>query len=212
MEIWVMGAGRFGRRAIRMLAREQGKILAVDRNPRALEALPAGAETLCAEAADFLAGNMTSDSPDWVVPAVPLHLAYLWILRMLEQDREARMLAPPPEMEARVPHPMRGEGGCLYMSVADFLCPEDCPEPADFCTHTGKPREESLYRVLEDLRLPGWKSVALRSRQLAPGVGGYRPRALFAALDAVKNAGMPVILSTACRCHGVADGLRAGHG
>lgn len=211
MDIWIMGAGRFGLRAVERLGPMDPtrRLLVVDRDARALCKVQGRAEAVCAEAADFLSGRMGEETPDWVVPAVPVHLAFLWMCRELAKGGAAVARLPvPEEAEARVPHPMRGEGGCLYMSYADFFCPDNCPEPAGSCTRTGAPRPANLFDVLAGLCVPGTESIAIRSRQLAPGVGGYRPGDLFAALSSAKRAaGKPLIVSTACRCHGLADCL-----
>jgi hypothetical protein len=104
---------------------------------------------------------------------------------------------------------MIGKTGDLYTSLASFLCPEDCPEPAQFCTITKQRRAEPLYRTLEDLRGP-FESRVIRSQQLAPGVGGYRPAALLTLLENIKKRTGPrrtILISTSCRCHGVTSAL-----
>ena len=83
------------------------------------------------------------------------------------------------------------------MSMADFICPDHCPEPKDICTHTGKPRPFNLYKKLESIKYDHFRSVVVRSRQLSPGVGGYSPGALFHALDVIKSSTTPILLSTA---------------
>ena len=70
------------------------------------------------------------------------------------------------------------------------------------------PRPVDLFQLLRSLEYRHFKPVVIRSRQLLPGVGGYRPKALFGALAAVESADGPVMLSTACRCHGVLDAFR----
>jgi hypothetical protein len=62
-----------------------------------------------------------------------------------------------------------------------------------------------LHEFLKSIQREDIKTVVIRSHQLAPGVGGYGPRALFAALDEIAAAQRPVSLSTACSCHGVMD-------
>jgi hypothetical protein len=89
------------------------------------------------------------------------------------------------------------------MSIADFECPENCPEPAGKCTHTGKPRPYRVYEKLAGIEYGGCRSIVVQSHQLSPGVGGFKPKALFQALEAVAVAERPVLLSTACTCHGV---------
>ena len=103
----------------------------------------------------------------------------------------------------QIPNVRHGSGSQVYSSIADFLCPEDCPEPSGNCTHTGEPRPCLLYEQLERLTNEEIPSIVVKSRKLAPGVGGFRPAALFTALEAVSAATGPVLLSPACSCHGV---------
>jgi hypothetical protein len=42
---------------------------------------------------------------------------------------------------------------------------------------------------------------------LGAGIGGYRSEHLFALLDTVEHARGELLVSTACRCHGVITGL-----
>jgi hypothetical protein len=44
-----------------------------------------------------------------------------------------------------------GKAGQVFISHADFICPDNCPEPKDKCTVTGKPRPKDLFRLLRDL-------------------------------------------------------------
>ena len=88
-----------------------------------------------------------------------------------------------------------------------FYVPDDCPEPVDRCTVTGRARPLVLFEHLAALDVPGWPVVVVRSRQLAPGVGGFRPSDLLAAERRLCEAGGQVLLATACRCHGVIDAL-----
>ena len=85
-------------------------------------------------------------------------------------------------------------------------CPDDCPEPAEKCYLTGC-RELNLYDYLENISLQDYSSLVIRSRQLAPGVGGYRPADLWQLRRQVLSLGGKILISTACRCHGVSHGL-----
>ena len=89
------------------------------------------------------------------------------------------------------------------MSIADFICPDNCPEPPDICTVTRKPRPYSLFEHLEGVGTDRFTPVVIRSHQLAPGLGGYTPEMLYDTLKKVKNAVKPILFSSACRCHGV---------
>jgi hypothetical protein len=148
--------------------------------------------------------------PHWIVPAIPVHVAYEWIRAKLAAAKKLTRIPVPPVLIGKVPHPIKGRVGQLYISIADFKCPDNCPEPVDICSHTGKPRPMILHEFLKSMRLKGFQSIVIRSHQLAPGVGGYKPGQLFEALKEVETARTPVLLSTACRCHGVMDVFRSG--
>ncbi len=91
----------------------------------------------------------------------------------------------------------------MYVSHADFYCPEDCAEPRDICTVTQEPRKRNMFELLGEVDLPPFQSLVIRSRQLGPGIGGYRPERLLELLSLVNQAAGPLLVSTACRCHGV---------
>jgi hypothetical protein len=60
---------------------------------------------------------------------------------------------------------------------------------------------------LVSLQLETFKALNIRSHQLGPGSGGYGSEQLFEMKKNVEQATSPVLLSTACRCHGVITGL-----
>jgi hypothetical protein len=161
-------------------------------------------DTVCLEGIRFLEQNLiTTDTPDWIVPAIPLHVAYEWIKAKLSRNYDLRPLDIPAHLKKVLPNPFARDSGQLYISNADFICPENCSEPNEFCTVTGKPRPRILHQFLAEVRHKHFQSLALCSHQLAAGIGGYRPKALFDALGKIKASHNPVLLSTACRCHGV---------
>lgn len=207
---WIMGAGRFGRRAVDLLRRmrPQMPLTVVDRNPEALTAVRIpGVETAVEDAVAFMARRLReSDQPEWIVPCVPFHLAYEWLLARL--GRSAAPTPVPREFAAGLPHPFAVDRGGFAMSYADFICPPDCPEPSDICTHTGRPRPGHLYADLESRPCPGFQIRVVRSRQLAPGLGGFRPQDLFHLEERIRDVGGAVLVATACRCHGIIHGLR----
>ena len=104
---------------------------------------------------------------------------------------------------------MIGKTGDLYTSLANFLCPEDCPEPSQYCTVTGKRRPKPLYKILMDLYGP-FESRVIRSQQLGPGVGGFKPEVLIDLVEDTqkrRDTDRLILISTACRCHGVTSAL-----
>ncbi len=71
---------------------------------------------------------------------------------------------------------------------------------------TGESREPPLFEVLAGLAIPGWRLGVIASRQLAPGVGGYRPGQLLELAQNLEGEDH-LLLATACRCHGVVHAL-----
>ena len=208
MRVWVIGAGRFGARAAERLS-GRWRVTVVDPSPEALEAVRGFAGELVPEdGVAFLVRELARGaSPDWIVPALPLHLAAEWALRACPPGRWRRGRVPPGVL-AGVPNPVEGPGGDVYVSRATFLCPPECPEPADRCWHTGEPRGRDMYDLLTDL--DGARTLVVRSRQLGAGIGGYRPRDLLELRERLQGCGGPVLVATACRCHGVITCLEPG--
>ena len=206
---WIIGGGKFGLRAARVLGKKHpsANLTIVEKREkvcRQLERLEI--ETVCKDGIEYLERNLTIASyPDWIVPAIPLHTAYEWIKTKLSKTRNLQKIAVPKDLISELPHPINAEFGQLYISIADFKCPENCPEPDDICTYTGESRRMVLHEFLKSIQRKDLNSVVIQSHQLAPGVGGYTPRALFEALNEIKAAQGPIMLSTACSCHGVID-------
>jgi hypothetical protein len=211
----ILGAGRFGRLAWERLRRRrpEAEIVVVDRDrpPGLVLEGPRGG-FIAAEALAYLDGiPQLAEAADWIVPAVPVHVAGEWVRRQLARRGPVRRLPVPEALLCQVPNPLRGQEGQLYVSNADFLCPDDCPEPERICSVTGQPRPRVMWRHLARLEIPGFTPVVVRSRQLAPGVGGFRPSGLQAALARIQTAPGPVLLATACKCHGVVEALTLSH-
>ena len=204
---WIIGAGKFGVKAVKRLATKhpEAHVTVVDRDQNALNAVERFSVTIvCHDGAAYLDQNLDGkDLPDWIIPAVPIHLAFEWLKLRMTRESPFQEIPVPVEIEAMVPNPMRGREGQLFMSYADFICPDNCTEPFDRCTFTGQPRKGLLYRTLERIIFEDFVSVVVRSRQLAPGVGGYTPAALNEALHKVASHQGHVLFSTACLCHGV---------
>lgn len=209
-EIWIIGVGRFGYIAYHRLA-NAGKdrhFVLVDPVEEKLLRCKSPVSTLeVADGIKFLEKHLAKGrKPDWIIPALPLHLAAEWLLRHLGPKR-LRRITLPSELEVLVPNPMHGPEGNLYVSHADFRCPPDCDEPRDICTITRKSRKQNMYDFLGSLHMEPFTALNIRSHQLGPGIGGYRAEQLFEMRKNVEQATGPVILSTACRCHGVITGL-----
>lgn len=212
--IWVIGGGKFGGLAVsRILRRFPGaRITVVDSAPP--DNTLSSVTQIVADGVNWLNQMLTLDAPvDVIVPAIPVHLAARWItLRLGETFDVHPVLLDGAEYEAwlsRLPHPILGLPGQVFVSHADFICPDNCPEPADQCTVTKKPRPANLFDLLYQLAPAGICPVVLRSRQLLAGVGGFFPEDMVEALETVRqHADHPIMMATACRCHGVIDVIR----
>lgn len=211
-EIWIIGVGQFGFLAYRRLSERVKKrhFVLVDPIKQNLLRCEGPEATLeQSEGVDFLFQHLhrTERGPDWIIPALPVHLAAEWIVSCLRSEG-LRRIAIPPKIEPLLPNPIRGSEGNIYVSHAHFRCPDDCSEPRDLCTVTQKPRKQNMFDLLRELQTSPFRSLVIRSYQLGPGIGGYRPKQLFDLLEGVKKAGGHVLVCTACRCHGVITGLR----
>jgi hypothetical protein len=207
----ILGAGKFGRLALERLARQDAdaSFVVVDRDPRALAVRAGGAnrEEVESEAITFLVQHLGGGARwDWIIPMVPVHVAFHWLMAGPLSGSDWRPVAVPEILAQLVPETWRGPDGELYLSRARHLCPDDCAEP-EVCPVTGESRELPLYRELASLNLAGYEMKVIPSQQLAPGVGGYPPGRL---LDLARDMGAlrgRVLIATACGCHGVVHGL-----
>ena len=217
--IHIIGCGKFGYRALEFYAqkREAQALVLVDSLE---ENLLAGRKLLSAanvtfttsrhDAVDYLV-TLLQDSKalqdDWVIPTVPLHLTFAVLCRVTRRQQLPWATQP------LLPNLFTGERDEIYSSLADFLCPSDCPQPRTHCFHTGKRRDPSLLNLLARLeyrlqdeqgdKLP---SVILPSTQIGPGLGGFPLRRLRRIIDYINTlCPGPLLFSTACRCHGVTN-------
>jgi hypothetical protein len=209
-EIWIIGLGQFGSIAYRRLSQTHPDLHFVLVDPAEENLLECSRPTttlrIC-DGVEFLESNLKMGrNPDWIIPALPVHLAAEWILVHLGPARLKR-ISLPPEIDTLLPNPIRGPDGNIYVSHADFKCPADCDEPRDICTVTRKRRKQDMFELLADLDIKPFYAINIVSRQLGPGIGGYRVDQLLEMKAAVEQITGPVLLSTACRCHGVTTAL-----
>jgi len=208
--VWIIGGGRFGLRAAGWLLRQADMsvdVTLVDLDRQCLKkARSLGCATEAGDGVDFLFRKMTQNSrPDWVVPAVPVHLAWEWCRLILGKNRLLSWPLPD-EIATHLPNPMQGNDNQMYVSHADFLCPPNCNEPDDRCTMTGEPRKKDMFRLIAELNVQDIPSFVMQSRQLGPGVGGYAPADLFDLAGQIGRHYGRCLVATACRCHGVISG------
>jgi hypothetical protein len=206
---WIIGGGRFGKRSAAVLRTRHpaSDITVIEKDIHTCRGMAKEAFHIeCREGIRYLELNLKNfGTPDWIVPAIPLHVAYEWIRVKLSRDYDLHPLDISASLQTVLPNPVAGGRGQLFISNADFICPENCSEPDEICTVTGEPRPRILHEFLAHIHAEEFTSVVICSRQLEPGVGGFQPRSLFEALYKIKSAGRPVLLSTACRCHGISN-------
>jgi hypothetical protein len=206
----IIGCGHFGSRAARKLFQKDSNstIIVVDKSRKALQKvsrLPI--QTVVCDGISYLSRFLSEGSEvNYIIPAVPFHLAFEFILSQSKHLRGKRGKVP---ILSGLPNPMMGKSGDLYTSLAGFLCSEDCPEPTQYCFATKKKRPKPLYQILNDIQ-GAFESKVIRSQQLGPGIGGFRPKALLGLLEDIKkekNSDQLILISTASRCHGVTSAL-----
>jgi hypothetical protein len=210
-EVFIIGAGHFGNRAVSLLSsRLNSPLWVVEKDEDALRLLAGPpVERILREGVSFLVDSFHLLHPrNTIVPAVPIHLAYEWLRLSLKRSFPVSRIEMPESIKALLPRTWEGSEGSLLVSYADFRCPDDCPEPADRCTVTGKRRGKPLHALLGDIAPPGYRVHVLRSRQLAPGVGGYTVGDLHDLLGRVESGGVGKwLVATACKCHGVISAM-----
>lgn len=208
-QVLVLGGGRFGRLTVERLGPRVD--LVVEPNP-APELQALGVKILPADgiaaAQDILD---QPQAPSWLVPALPLHFLMEWLLLCLA-DLAPRLHDIPKESLPQVAMLHAGGNKEWYLSMADFVCPEDCPEPVRVCSQTGQPREGQMFEIMADIELPEFTTVILRSHQLAPGVGALARQELLDLREQIlkDGPGSGWVIGTACRCHGVVQAMQLG--
>lgn len=207
--IWILGAGKFGRIACKRIVSHfpYADVTVVD-NMSELRELT-GVTTVFEDGVSWLARKLKrKNSVDMIVPAIPLHVVVEWVKEKRAGICSVSPWPLPGNYLSQLPHPMCNGDSTVYVSHADFLCPDNCAEPDFFCTYSGQKRANDMFRLLQDMNVDGANSLVIRSYQLLPGVGGIYPQDLWNLLDRVETMNnQPLIIATACRCHGVVDGI-----
>ncbi len=204
--VFIIGAGHFGNRAARILSQESDSplfVVDVDENTL-LQVKDPQVKTIAYDGILFLTENYPVLNPlNTIVPAVPVHLAFELLKRHLDRKFEIEKIAIPEEIKPLLPNTWTGSEESLLVSYADFVCPDDCQEP-EFCTVTGERREQPLHDLFNNLDLFDFRIHVIISRQLAPGLGGYRIGDLKMAVEKlVRGEEQKWLLGTACKCHGI---------
>jgi hypothetical protein len=207
----ILGSGKFGRLALERLSRQDAdaNFLIVDREPAPLAGIEGGpgSQQVQAEAIAFLVQYLGGDGGwDWIIPMVPLHVAYHWLRAGPLAGSGWQPVEVPEALGLMIPEARRGPAGELYLSRAQHRCPDDCAE-SEVCPITGEARDLPLHRELAALNLSGYQVRVIPSQQLAPGVGGYPPGRLLDLARNLEALTGNVLIATSCRCHAVIHGL-----
>ena len=210
--IWVIGYGNFGRRTVDQLlnnSHNPANLTVIDSN--AQEDVHDGVECVHSDGVCWLVENFDRKGEvRWIIPALPVHLAAQWIKgTLVAQGESVEELSIPQGVVQLLPNACQLSAAEYAVSHADFICPPDCMEPEEICTHTGNPRPQPLYDLLGSLPAAEALALTIRSHQLAPGAGGLYADDLWRLFDRVqKQEGTQLLLYTACKCHGLVSSFR----
>ena len=210
-QVFIVGFGKFGKKALTQAVRLWGKarIWIIDSRPEVFTAPGPGPWPgiwTLADGPQFLSDYQDwIGDEDWVIPALPVHLAWKWLNLNLETRPSLKAVLPPQSLGFGLAYSRTDIKG-LYLSYADFTCPENCPAPIRHCFKTKEKRAVPLWKFLSEQQCSKGTLGVIESRQIAPGVGGYAFKELRRIRNLAKKAGPPFFVATACRCHGVIHG------
>jgi len=211
--ILILGGGHIGLNAAQKLRRRctDNEITVVDISADVADQFRGlGVHLIQDDAIAYLSNNINAESasPEWIVPAIPHHVAFEWLYKNLKGSSTLTVKPIPKAIQSMLPNFMLGNDQQVFISNADFLCPDNCDESERLCTYTRKPRPRNLNDYLAQLQFESYFSIVLYSHQLAPGLGGFTPQMLFNLRSQLNNYEGNCLLSTACRCHGVMHAFR----
>lgn len=200
----ILGCGKFGSSAVQKVNTRwpEAEIQIVDAFAEVNENLP-GEHYSRTDAIQFLLERLETNRPDdLIIPCIPIHVAYNWVLNHL-----GFCIPVPVRLMGFLPGAVAGKDGCIFTSLSDFVCPLSCAEPPGKCMVTGVSREKPLFDVINSINLNSYKTIVLRSEQLLPGVGAITAGQLSELLDRVRGSKGRFLIATASRCHGVVHGF-----
>jgi hypothetical protein len=209
-QVFVIGFGKFGQLALPKITRKwpEARIWIVDPTPEHLtQRGKFSAIRVLDKGEDFLWEHQDHLEPeDWIIPAVPFHLVGDWVKRVLSRRGVVRKIKPPGNLGKGLPFTLYRNKD-LYVSLADFVCPENCPAPRGFCFKTREPRSLRLPEILSRQPLSRGTLEVIESHQLAPGLGGLTFGELKRTGEMLLRIDPPLFIATACSCHGVISGF-----
>jgi hypothetical protein len=209
-QVFIVGFGKFGQLALTKISRRwpEARIWILDPAPEHLtQGKKLSAIRVLDKGEDFLWKNQDHLAPDdWIIPAVPFHLAGDWVKRVLSRNLAVRKIKPPRNLGKGLSFALYLQKD-FYVSLADFVCPEHCPSPQGFCFKTREPRPQRLREILAAQPLSRGTLEIIESHQLAPGLGGFTFGELKLTGEILLRTDPPLFLATACPCHGVISGF-----
>jgi hypothetical protein len=210
-QVFIVGFGKFGQLALPKINRKwpDARIWIIDPDPEHLiQCRKIPAIRVLDKGEDFIWNHQEHlQASDWIIPAVPFHLAGEWVRRLLTRSRTVKKIPPPRAIGKDLPFTLSLKKD-LYVSLAAFVCPENCPSPPGICFRTREPRPQRLWEILALRPVPRGSLQIIESRQLAPGLGGFTFAELKRIEKNLHRSGPPLFLATACSCHGVVSGFR----
>lgn len=210
-QVFIVGFGKFGQLALPKISKKwpAARIWIIDPAPdNLIQCQKIPATRVLDKGEDFIWNHQDHlESADWIIPAIPFHFAGEWFRRVLTRSRTVRKIKPPRNLGQDLPFTLYLKKD-FYVSLSDFVCPENCPSPPGSCFQTREPRPQPLWEILASRSLTRGSLQILESRQLAPGLGGFTFGALKRIEKKILRDDPPLFLATACSCHGVLSGFR----
>ena len=200
----ILGCGRFGSSAADKINLKWPacEIHVVDKAEKIPERIP-GIHHSDTDGIQFLSDMLMESRPaDIVVPCLPVHVAFEWILIHFGFP-----IPVPICLMEILPGAIGGKDGCIYSSLSDFLCPTNCSEPEGFCPESGEKRINPLFSTMGELTLSNYSTIVLRSKQLLPGAGAVTAGQFNTLIKEVRKGSGRFLIGTASRCHGVLNGF-----
>ncbi|WP_067046559.1 hypothetical protein [Methanofollis ethanolicus] len=202
----VIGGGVYGVACARYLLDRGLQCAVVDPDPTCLaaESLRSCECVLVLGGIAVALGVILAERPAYVFPTAPLHVA-----AALVQAHSLRVpdIDGTDHLSCRIPLGIlvsAGEGSLVVSYNPSGRCLSACAAP-QVCPATGITRPVPLFALLRQAFPAAW---ILESLQLAPGIGALSGPDVIAVLEA-SEMGDPMIVGTACRCHGIVTALAA---
>jgi hypothetical protein len=203
----IIGGGVYGVACARYLLDRGLRCAVVDPDPacRAAESLRSHGCVLVSGGTAAALGVILAERPTYVFPTAPVHVAAALVqahsLRVPDIDGTGHL-------SRRIPPGIgvsAGEGSLVVSYNPEGKCLSACAAPR-VCPVTGIARPVPLFALLRHAFPGAW---ILESLQLAPGIGALSGPDVITVLEASERGG-PMIVGTACSCHGIVTALVPG--